>query len=101
MPQAPGSNFYINNFNQSGEQALIESLVIESIKFYGMDLYYLKRTESGYDPIYTEKALTEYNSAVPTVMYIKNVDGFAGEGDFVSKFGIEIRDALTLSVALE
>jgi hypothetical protein len=43
--------------------------------------------------------LREYVDAIPIEMYIKNIEGFAGEGDFLSKFNIQIRDQITFSVA--
>lgn len=99
MPQTPGANFYINNFESSGEQTLIEDLVIESIAFYGIDLWYLTKTYNDTDQVYTENPLATFEHADMIVMYIKNVNGFEGEGDFMSKFGIEIRDSMVMSVA--
>lgn len=99
MTFSPGTNFYFNNFKSTGEQNLIESLVIESIKVYGQDMYYLPRRIGNLDPVYTEDASSYYDRAYPIEMYIKSVDGFQGEGDFLSKFGVEIRDRVTFTVA--
>lgn len=94
-----GTNFYFSNFSNSGEQLLIENLIIESIKVYGMDLYYLPRRFGNLDPVYTEDATSFYDRAYPIEMYIKSVDGFQGDGDFMSKFGLEIRDRVTFTMA--
>ena len=99
MTFSPGTNFYFNNFRSNGEQNLIESLIIESIKIFGMDMYYLPRRIGNLDPIYTEDASSYYDRAYPIELYIKSIDGFQGEGDFLSKFGIEIRDRVTLTIA--
>ena len=94
----PGSNLYINNFENSQEQGLIEDLIIEAIKFYGIDLWYLPKTYRNRDQIYTEDRQSAFESAIQTVVYIKN-NGFDGEGDFLSKFGVEIRDSIEVSIA--
>jgi len=81
------------------EQYLIEDLVIESIKIYGHDVYYITRTVGAKDDILNEDDLSTYKRADFIEMYIKNVDGFEGEGDFLSKFGVEVRDEMTLTVS--
>jgi hypothetical protein len=58
------------------EQQLIEDLVTESIRIYGMDVFYIPRTVNDRDEIYNEDSLSSYDMAVPLEMYIKNVDGF-------------------------
>jgi len=93
------TSLYFNNFGSSMEQYLIEDLVIESIKIYGHDVYYITRTVGAKDDILNEDDLSTYKRADFIEMYIKNVDGFEGEGDFLSKFGVEIRDEMTLTVS--
>jgi len=93
------TSFYFNNFGASQEQILIEDLVVESIRMYGHDLYYLPRTRIEDDLIYGEESYSEFNSQYFVEMYIKNVEGFAGQGDFLSKFNLEIRDQVTFTVA--
>lgn len=93
------TSVFFNNFLASQEQNLIENLIIESIQIYGHDLYYLPRIRESFDPIYGESAVSSFKSSYFLDMYIKNVDGFDGEGDFISKFGLEIRDRVTFTVA--
>jgi hypothetical protein len=93
------TNFYFNNFQASQEQNLIEDLIIESIKIYGMDVWYCPRTVTNEDEVFVEDELADFNAAHSLEMYIKNVEGFEGEGDFLSKFGLQIRDRMTFSVA--
>lgn len=90
---------FFNNYQSTMEQQLIEDLVTESIRIYGMDVYYIPRTIVSRDDIFQEDDLSEYNSAFLIEMYIKNIDGFGGDGDFLSKFNIEIRDTITFSVS--
>ena len=93
-------NYYFENFQASGEQELIEDLIIESIRIYGIDTYYLPRIQGAKDELLNEDDLASFNDAYIVEMYIKNVDGFEGEGDFLSKFGLQIRDSMTLTVAI-
>ena len=89
------TNFYFQSGNTMGttnEQRLVEDLVVESLKIYGHDVYYLPRTVVNRDTIFDEDALSQFTQAYPLEMYLENVDGFEGEGDLFTKFGIEIRD---------
>ena len=95
------TNQYFNNFPKgtTSEQLLIESLIEEAIKIYGMDVYYMPRTtRSKVDYIYGEDQLKQYVSAYPIEMYLESITGMEGEGDFVSKFGLEIRDEVKFLV---
>jgi hypothetical protein len=90
---------FFNNFSNSMESELFDSLIVESIKIYGQDMYYIIRTENNYDGIYGEDDVSSYDNALLIEMYIKSVEGFGGQGSFMSKFGLEIRDQVTFSVA--
>ena len=94
------TNFFFNNFSSSGEQNLIENLVIESIKIHGIDNFYIPRKIINRDNAFREQEFSEYGEAIQIEMYIRNVDGFEGDGEFLSKFGVEVRDQITFSVAL-
>jgi len=93
------TSFFFNNFNSSQEQLLIENLVVESIKIYGHDVFYLPRKLHAVDNIYGEDASSIYNAYYMVEMYIKNIEGFEGEGDFLSKFNLEIRDRITFTIS--
>jgi hypothetical protein len=102
------TNFYFNNFPSrlgngnavTPEQLLVEDLVIEALKIYGLDVYYLPRTtRDEVDYLFGEDVLKEYRTAHPIEMYLENVTGMEGEGDFISKFGLEIRDEVTFLVS--
>jgi len=77
----------------------MEDLVIESIKIHGMDVKYMPRELVNKDNLFGEDTLSKFESAYDVEMYIKNVEGFDGEGDLLSRFGLEIRDSMTLTVA--
>lgn len=93
------TSVYFNNFGASQEQLLIENLVIESIKIYGHDVWYMPRTLVNTDMLYGESPIQEFKSAYMVEMYVRNVEGFEGQGDFLSKFNLEIRDEMTLTIA--
>lgn len=99
------TNFYFNNvpLNQvTNEQLLIEDLVIEALQIHGMDVFYLPRqvrTGNSVDFLYGEDTLKEFKTAHSIEMYLENVTGMDGEGDFISKFGLEIRDEISLVVS--
>ena len=93
------TNKYFNNFAYAREQDLVEDLTIESIKIYGHNVKYLPKTISGIDHLFGEDKLLKYETAADVEMYVKNVEGFEGEGEFMSKFGVQLNDQLTLTVA--
>lgn len=81
------------------EQNLYEDLVIESLKIYGQDVYYLPRTIVNLNTILGDDIPSKFSAAYKIEMYIENVDGFAGEGHIFQKFGIELRDQATFIVS--
>jgi len=97
------TNLYFNNFPNdqvTSEQLLVEDLVIEAMQMHGMDVYYLPRSSGdSVDMLYGEDTLKQYTVAYPLEMYLEDVTGMEGEGDFMSKFGLEIRDEMTLLVS--
>jgi hypothetical protein len=94
------TNFYFNNFTNSGEQNLIEDLIIETIRIYGLDCWYIPRTLGAKDELLNEDDLSTFNDAYMIEMYVKNVEGFGGDGQFLSKFGLQINDTMTLSISM-
>ena len=93
------TNSYFRNFDAKNEQELLHSLVTESIQVFGHDVNYIPRTLINEDTILGEDSISEFKDAYSIEMYIKSVDGFEGEGDLISKFGLEIRDQIVFSLA--
>jgi len=91
------------HFNQyspiKSEQSLIRDLVIESIKIYGIDGYYLPRTHINLDRIYGEDSSMIFDDAIEMELYVKSYDGFMGQQDFLSKFGLQIDESITFVVS--
>ena len=93
------TNKYFSNFTYGREQDTQDDLIVESIKIYGQDVKYMPRTLVKEDDLFGEDILSKFETAVDLEMYIKNTTGFEGEGDFLSKFGLEIRDQVTFTMA--
>ncbi len=94
------TNLYFNNYASSNEQNLVEDLIIESIQVHGVETFYMPRTWNAEDSILNEDDLLSFEAAHQLEMYVKNVEGFEGEGDILSRIGLEIRDSMTLTVAV-
>lgn len=90
---------FFNNFGNSMEQELLEDLVVESIKTYGQDMYYLPRRRNNFDGVYYEDDISSFDTFYTIEVYIKSTEGFGGQGSFFSKFGLEIRDQVIFSIA--
>ena len=96
----------VNHYFQGGdgignaaEKRLHENLIIEGLKIYGHDVYYLPRTLVNQDLILGEDVLSKFTSSYLIEMYMETTEGFQGEQELVSKFGLEIREDTTFTVA--
>ena len=85
--------------NVRSEQNLYEDLIIESIQMYGQDCYYIPREVVHRDMIFDDTILSRFSHAYKVETYIESIEGFEGDGDLFQKFGVEIRDAVTLVMA--
>lgn len=93
------TNVYFNHAVQT-EQHLYEDLVVESLRFYGHECFYLPREVVEEDSIFGEDIQSKYGDAYSVEMYIENTEGFEGEGDLFSKFGVQVRDQATFVLSL-
>ncbi len=91
-------NVYFSQAVKS-EQNLYEDLIIESLGIYGQDVYYIPRTIVNRDSILNEDPASTFDDAFLMEMYIENTEGFEGEGDLYSKFGLQIKDTATFIVS--
>lgn len=89
------SSFTADQFDQE----LYDSLVEESIQVHGRDYYYLPRTLSNFNELFGEDVVSVFKAAKKVEMYIENVSGWQGEQQFISKFGLEIRENASLIVS--
>lgn len=83
----------------TGEQDLIENLVVEQIKMFGKNVFYMPRTLVNEDTTFTEDALSKFDDAYEIEAYIEDPTGFTGDGDLFTKFGVRISDQVTFIIS--
>jgi len=88
-----------NGIGNTNEKRLYEDLIIEGLKIYGKDVYYLPRTLVNRDLILGEDSLSKFDDSYLLEMYMETTEGFAGEQEIINKFGLEIREDTTFMVA--
>ena len=88
-------NVYFSQGN-TPEQRLFEDITIEALKIYGHDVFYIPRTIVNTNAVFNEDALSKFGSAFQVETYVENTDGFEGDGQLLSKFGVEVRDQVNL-----
>jgi hypothetical protein len=81
------------------EQNMFEDITIEALQMYGQDVYYLPREIVNKDTVFLDDVPSRFSSSYKVEMYIENAEGFGGEGDLFTKFGVELRDQATFVVA--
>ena len=89
------TSVYFNNYNSKGEQRLIEDIIVESIKIMGFDSFYLPIfNPEDRDILYGEDPVKKFTQAFNVEMYLSSSEGYEGQQDFFSKFGLEIRESV-------
>ena len=81
------------------EQNLYEDLMIEQLKIYGQDVFYIPRTLVKEDELFGEDTLSKFGDAYLIEMYFENVEGYEGEKEIMSKFGLQMNEDVTFVVA--
>jgi len=92
------TNVYFDTGTTS-EQRLYEDLVIEQLKIFGQDVYYLPRKLANKDTIFGEDPASSFDDSYIIEMYVNNTDGFMGEQEIIKKFGLELRDDIKFTVS--
>ena len=88
-----------NGIGNQSEKRLHEDLIIEGLKIYGLDNFYLPRTLVNKDLVLGEDTLSKFDQSYMIEMYMETTEGFSGEQELVSKFGLEIREDTTFVIA--
>ena len=92
------TNVYFDTGTTS-EQRLYEDLIIEQLKIYGQDVYYLPRKLANKDSIFGEDPASSFDDSYIIEMYVDNTDGYMGENEIIKKFGLELRDDIKFTVS--
>ena len=81
------------------EQFLLQNLVEEHLKMFGMDILYCPREIMVKDGVFNEEVIGEFNDAYIIEAYMENFDGFQGGGDLLTKFGVAQTDEITMVIS--
>jgi len=92
-------NRYFNQTAFAPEQDLVQDLIDESIQIYGHDVHYIPRDTVNMDTFLGEDPLTAFTTTYPIEMYLKTLESFQGQSEFISKFGLHIEDQATFIVS--
>ena len=92
------TNVYFDTGTTS-EQRLYEDLIIEQLKIYGQDVYYLPRKIANKDTIFGEDPASSFDDSYIIEMYVDNTGAYMGEEEIIKKFGLELRDDITFTVS--
>lgn len=92
------TNVYFTHGTRN-EQLLVEDLIIETLRIYGNEVFYIPRTLVSKDNVLGEDRLSLFKASFPIEMYFENVDSYGGQGAFIQKFGLMIEQSATLVVA--
>ena len=90
-----------NSHSLSTERSLYQDLIKEAIQIYGHDVYYVNRTTTAIDTLLGEDALSKFNNAQPIEMYVEDAEGFGGDKEIITQFGLENRNEITFVVSKE
>ena len=92
------TNVYFDT-GTTNEQRLYEDLIIEQLKIYGQDVYYLPRKIANKDTIFGEDPASSFDDSYIIEMYVDNTDGYMGEQEIIKKFGLELRDDIVFTLS--
>jgi hypothetical protein len=85
----------------SSEQGLIQDLINEQLKMYGVEVYYLPRQYITEKTVLREVIESEFNSAYPIEAYINSYEGYSDNPTILSKFGIQALNEIVLTISRE
>ena len=83
------------------EQSLVQDLINEQLKIYGIEIYYLPRQFVTEKTVMREVIESEFNNAYPIEAYLENVEGYSNDPTILSKFGIQALNEVTLTISRE
>jgi len=92
------TNVYFNT-GSTAEQRLYENLIIEQLSVFGQDVYYLPRKLVNKDTLFGEDASSSFNDAYIIEMYLDNIEGYEGQKEMMTRFGIDMQDEATWVVS--
>ena len=85
----------------ASEQRLVQDLVNEHLQFHGVEVTYIPRKYVNRKTIIEEVQTSKFDDNFAIEAYVNNFDGYSGAGDILTKFGVSVRDELTLTISKE
>jgi len=99
---AVNSAFHTSNLHSlATERSLYQNLVKEAIQIYGHDVFYVNRDTVALDTVLGEDSLSKFTKQTPIEMYVEDSEGFGGDKEIISTFGLENRNEITFVVSKE
>ena len=99
---AVNTAFHTSNLHSiASERSLYQDLLKEAIQIYGHDVYYVNRTTVALDNVLGEDSLSKFSTQHPIEMYVEDAEGFGGDKEIISQFGLENRNEITFVVSKE
>jgi hypothetical protein len=99
---AVNTAFHTNNLSSiASERTLYQNLIKEAIQIYGHDVYYMDRQSVNEDTLFGEDTLNQFNTQHPIEMYVEDGEGYAGDKEIMTQFGLENRNEITFVVSKE
>jgi len=96
------SAFHTSNLHSlATERSLYQNLIKEAIQIYGHDVYYVNRDTVALDNVLGEDSLSSYTKQTPIEMYVEDAEGFGGDKEIITQFGLENRNEITFVVSKE
>ena len=83
------------------EQNLVQSLVNEQLKIYGVEVTYIPRKFVNRSTVFQEVEASKFDDNFQLEAYVNTWDGYSGAGDVLTKFGMSLRDELQLVISRE
>ena len=83
----------------TAEQRLYENLIVEQLSVFGQDVYYLPRKLVNEDTLFDEDVLSSFNDAYIIEMYLDNIEGYEGQKEMMTRFGLDMQDEATWVVS--
>ena len=99
---AVNTAFHTSNLHSlATERSLYQNLIKEAIQIYGHDVYYVNRDTVALDNVLGEDSLSKYTKQTPIEMYVEDSEGFGGDKEIITTFGLENRNEITFVVSKE
>jgi len=94
--------FHTSNLTSiATERSLYQNLIKEAIQIYGHDVYYMDRQSVNEDTLFGEDTTNQFNTQHPIEMYVEDGEGYAGDKEIMTQFGLENRNEITFVVSKE